>query len=214
MRGGRASVGDVDASGAVVRAAAVLPVDSWSGEARPEDEGLLAACSGATIDLGCGPGRLAAALHRRGHRTLGVDVVEECVARTRARGVHAVHCSLFDPVPEEGRWSTALLADGNVGIGGDPVALLRRAAQVLAPGGRVVAELAGPGVPFSAGWMSIEVDGARCRPFRWAVVGVDDVHRLADLAGLAVRTVEPFGSRWLAVLDRGAGTGVGVRMVG
>ena len=35
---------------------------------------------------------------------------------------------MFEPLPGEGRWGTVLLLDGNVGIGGDPVALLERAA--------------------------------------------------------------------------------------
>ena len=34
-----------------------------------------------------------------------------------------------DPMPGEGRWDTVLLADGNIGIGGAPVALLRRTAD-------------------------------------------------------------------------------------
>ena len=42
------------------------------------------------------------------------------------RGVTGPARDVFDPLPGEGRWETALLADGNIGIGGDPVALLRR----------------------------------------------------------------------------------------
>ncbi len=52
---------------------------------------------------------------------------------------------MFAPLPGEGRWGTALLADGNIGIGGDPVALLRRLREVLDPRGRIVVELAAPG---------------------------------------------------------------------
>ena len=44
-------------------------------------------------------------------------------------------------MPGAGRYAGALLLDGNIGIGGDPVALLRRVARLLAPGGAVVVEV-------------------------------------------------------------------------
>ena len=53
--------------------------------------------------------------------------------------------NIFDPMPGEGSWDTVLLADGNIGIGGSPVNLLRRAAELLDLTGRVVCDLAAPG---------------------------------------------------------------------
>ena len=95
-----------------------LPVHEWTRAADPHDDALLAACVGDTLDVGCGPGRLAQRLAEgRDRRVLGIDVVPEAVAQTRARGVAALQGSVFDPIPREGRWHTALLADGNVGIG-------------------------------------------------------------------------------------------------
>ena len=47
---------------------------------------------------------------------------------------------VFARVPGEGRWSHVLLADGNIGIGGDPLRLLERAAGLLAAGGTVLVE--------------------------------------------------------------------------
>ncbi|MDP9442781.1 MAG: hypothetical protein M3P34_11540, partial [Actinomycetota bacterium] len=55
--------------------------------------------------------------------------------------------SVFGALPGEGRWATALLIDGNIGIGGDPVALLRRVAELLRPAGVVLVELDAPGAP-------------------------------------------------------------------
>ena len=74
-------------------------------------------------------------------QALGVDVVEEAVHLTRRRGAPAVVADVFEAVPEEGRWGTALLADGNVGISGDPTHLLRRVRELLRPEGRVVVEV-------------------------------------------------------------------------
>jgi SAM-dependent methyltransferase len=182
-----------------------LPVGDWTRTADAADDALLQHCRGTTLDVGCGPGRLAARLAEVGTPVLGIDVVHEAVLQTRARGVEAIHASVHDPLPDEGTWGTALLADGNVGIGGDPVALLERLRGVLAPTGRVVVELAPPGVDTSTRWAWLEAGGARSRPFRWSVVGVDGILDLARETRFAVTTRTPFGAgRWLAVLERRA----------
>ena len=108
---------------------------------------------------------------------------------------------VFDTLPGEGRWSTALLADGNVGIGGDPVALLRRLCDVLSPVGRVVAELASPGTRRGTGWATVRAGDTTSAPIPWAVVGVDDVDALAAASGLVVGDVRRIGERWCAVLE-------------
>jgi len=183
-------------------APADLPVHEWRRDADRADLELLGHCVGHTLDLGCGPGRLTVALARRGHVVLGVDVVREAVDQTVARGVTALHRDLFDRLPGEGRWHTVLLADGNVGIGGDPAVLLRRARELLAVGGRVVAELAAPGVRPRTGWAALECAGLRSRPFRWATVGTDQIRELGRAAGFARVEVHAVGGRrWCAVLS-------------
>jgi SAM-dependent methyltransferase len=178
-----------------------LPVHRWRRDADATDLELLSHCQGHTLDLGCGPGRLTAALAALGHVTLGVDVVREAVEQAVARGATAIRRDLFERLPGEGRWQSALLADGNVGIGGDPVALLRRTRRLVAAGGSVVVELAAPGVRPSTGWATVECDGRRSAPFRWSTVGVDDVPELADVAGFdRVEVHELSEGRWCAVL--------------
>ena len=59
-------------------------------------------------------------------------------ARTRSSGRSSARC------PTPGRWRSALLLDGNIGIGGRPARLLARIASLLAPGGAILVELAGP----------------------------------------------------------------------
>ena len=53
----------------------------------------------------------------------------------------AIRRDVFAAVPGEGRWDCALLADGNIGIGGHPERLLRRLGRIVRPGGHVVVEL-------------------------------------------------------------------------
>ena len=105
----------------------------------PPDRLLLGHCRGATLDVGCGPGRMSAQLAELGHSVLAVDVVPEAVDLARARGVAALQRNVFDPMPGEGCWDTVLLADGNIGIGGAArraAASLRRAARAGRTGRR------------------------------------------------------------------------------
>lgn len=69
---------------------------------------------------GAGARRLVEALARRGHTVLGIDVSPAAVISTARRGSHAHSGSVFAPVQDEGTWDTALLIDGNIGIGGHP----------------------------------------------------------------------------------------------
>jgi SAM-dependent methyltransferase len=181
----------------------LLPVSRWSGAVDVADRVVLAHCEGTVLDVGCGPGRMSAHLVAQGHHVLGIDVVDEAVSLTRDRGAEALRRDVFDPLPGEGAWGTALLADGNIGIGGDPVALLRRLADVVARDGRVVADLAAPGTGVVSGRMRLEGADGRSRPFPWAEVGADAIGAVAEAAGLHVAGLHEHDGRWFAVLERG-----------
>jgi SAM-dependent methyltransferase len=178
-----------------------LPVARWRSAADAGDRAVLAACVGHTLDVGCGPGRMGAHLMAQGHCVLGIDLVEEAVRQARERGVAALHRDVFAPLPGEGRWDTVLLADGNIGIGGDPVALLTRVVELLAPGGRVVADLAPPGTGVRTHRLSIRGTGGTTRPFPWSVVAVDAVAEIARGVGLAHCERHEVAGRWFAVLE-------------
>ncbi len=180
----------------------VLPVARWVGRASRGDRFLLDRCRGSVVDLGCGPGRLAEELARRGHRVLGVDTSEAAVASTRHRGVAALHRDVLEPLPREGLWDTALLADGNVGIGGDPVALLRRVRRLLRADGRVVLDLAPPGTGLRVHRVHLHSGGLSSTPFPWAELGPDALEHACAHADLLLSDVARRGSRWVAVLTR------------
>ncbi|MFL6089372.1 MAG: methyltransferase domain-containing protein [Aeromicrobium sp.] len=179
-----------------------LPAKRWARPADQDDRAILDLCTGPTLDVGCGPGRMSEALAETGQVVLGIDVVGEAVHQTRQRGAAAVQRDVFEPLPAEGHWHAALLADGNVGIGGDPIALLRRVASVLVRHGRIVVEVAEPGVRHRTVWAQLVSSSHRSKPFRWSVVGVDDIHSLAEQAGLRMVEAHQFGSRWCTVLER------------
>ncbi|MFF4801536.1 methyltransferase domain-containing protein [Streptomyces sp. NPDC001351] len=162
----------------------LLEVERWCAEADGVDLEVLRRCEGAVLDVGCGPGRLVVALGARGLPVLGIDVSEAAVARTVALGGQALRRSVFEPLPAEGRWGTALLLDGNVGIGGDPRALLDRMARLLAPGGLLIAEtVPDPEVDERVRVHVTDARGAAGSPFPWARLGTPALLRHARRAG-------------------------------
>jgi SAM-dependent methyltransferase len=164
-----------------------LPAWRWLGEARGADLSLIDRVFGPALDVGCGPGRLAAALAARGVPTLGIDPHPEAVRLTRRAGGAALQRSVFDPLPAHGRWGSVMLADGNIGIGGDPARLLRRAAGLVRPGGLVLVELSAPGGPPAAAAVRLQTqDGRRGGWFDWASVPSSAVEDLCRHAGLVL----------------------------
>jgi SAM-dependent methyltransferase len=177
-----------------------LPLAAWTGS-RPGDDGLLDRCTGPTLDLGCGPGRLTARLADRGVLALGVDVAAYAVALTRDRGGLALHRDLFGPLPGEGRWAHVLLADGNVGIGGDPAALLRRCARLLRPYGSVLCETDAPGTGLRRARTRLEPPaGPASAWFPWAHVDAASLTAAGATAGLGLAGTWTVAGRWFATL--------------
>ena len=156
----------------------------WTAVADAVDRRLLARCAGPTIDLGCGPGRLVAALGELGVPALGVDVSAAAVAMARARGALAVRRDVLAAgLPGEGRWACALLADGNVGIGGHPRRLLRRVARLVARGGALLVEVAAEDVDRRGDVRIVGHGGRDSHPFPWATLGAPALVREARLSG-------------------------------
>ncbi|BBY63166.1 methyltransferase domain-containing protein [Mycolicibacterium helvum] len=180
-----------------------LPVRSWLGGHGADavfDAAVVALCDGPTIDLGCGPGRLVADLIHRGIPALGVDQSATAVRLARRSGAPALLRDVFEPLPGTGRWQTVLLADGNVGLAGDPRRILRRASELLRVGGHCVAEFDPGTAGIRAGWVRLESSRTVGPWFRWASVGVDCAAGLAAEVGLALVGFHPIGERVVATL--------------
>ncbi|OIH97690.1 bifunctional 2-polyprenyl-6-hydroxyphenol methylase/3-demethylubiquinol 3-O-methyltransferase UbiG [Curtobacterium sp. MCBA15_001] len=168
--------------------AITMDVGRWNAAADRVDRSLLDGVDGPVIDIGCGPGRMLVAAGALGLPALGVDVSAEAVAIARRSGGRAVQGSVFEAVPEEGRWDTALVLDGNIGIGGDPAALLARCREIVRDGGRVVVEThddADADHTYQA--RVIDTDGHASAEFPWAEVGLHALRRHAARVGLEPR---------------------------
>lgn len=180
-----------------------LPVHNWLGGHRADgrfDRTVLGLCNGPTIDLGCGPGRFVADLVRRGVPALGVDQSATAVEMARRSGAPALLRDVFGPLPGTGRWQTVLLADGNVGLGGDPLRILRRAVELLGRDGICLVEFDYTPTGVVTQWVRLESSRTVGPWFPWATVGVDSAARVAAAAGLAVKGIHPVGDRVLARL--------------
>ena len=180
-----------------------LPVHSWLGRRRSDhafDQTMVGLCDGPTIDLGCGPGRLVAHLVARGVPALGIDQSATAVDLARRSGAPALRRDFFGPLPGAGRWSTVLLADGNVGIGGDPWRVLLRAAELLCRGGQCIIEFDCATTGVQERWVRLESAQTIGPWFRWASVGVDGARQLAGDVGLTITTMRMIGDRALATL--------------
>ncbi len=162
-------------------------VARWAEDADSTDRALLRHARGPVLDVGCGPGRMVKAAVAHGMRALGVDVSPVAVEIVRAAGLPVHLGSIFDPIPYEGSWSTALLLDGNIGIGGDPRALLVRCRQVLRSSGDILVETHPDPVRDRAYEGSlVGQDGHVSDVFPWAEVGRAALAAHADDAGLRV----------------------------
>ncbi|MEX0171097.1 class I SAM-dependent methyltransferase [Streptomyces sp. LMG1-1-1.1] len=165
-----------------------LEVERWCEAPDEADRSVLDHCRGAVLDVGCGPGRLVAALAVQGRRALGIDLSPAAVDRTVRLGGTALCRSVFAPLPAEGRWDTALLIDGNVGIGGDPAALLRRLREIVAPAGAVIAECVPVDVDERCEVRVEDGRGGSGAPFPWARVGTRALAAHAAQADWSVAT--------------------------
>ena len=180
-----------------------LPVHRWLGGPHADaefDRAVVDLCNGPTIDLGCGPGRLVTELVRRGIPALGVDQSATAVGLARHNGALVLRRDVFQALPGAGRWQTVILADGNVGLGGDPLRVLRRAAELMRHGGRCITEFEPMTTGIRAGWVRLESSHTIGPWFRWASVGIDRAAELAEEAGLALTAIHPIGRRVLASL--------------
>ena len=175
-------------------------VQRWTAAADAVDERALAGLPGPVLDIGCGPGRHLHALARQGVFALGVDLSPVAVDLARDGGANAIVGSIFDEVPHTGGWGSALLLDGNIGIGGSPARLLARVRGLLHAGGRVLVEVEDPSRPTARTCrMRLETAAATSDWFAWAEVSAADCDRVLAAGGFAaVRRWEDCG-RWFVV---------------
>ncbi len=181
---------------------AELPVGRWLADCGddPCDAALAARCEGPVIDLGCGPGRFVAWLTRRDVAALGIDQSAVAIQLAERRGATVLRGDVFDALPREGWWQTALLADGCIGLGGDPLRLLNRCRALLRDGGHCVVEFAPAVTGVTKTVQRLETDDAVGPWFEWTTVGLDALEEFGQRVSLRLKDVELHGDRGIAEL--------------
>jgi SAM-dependent methyltransferase len=177
-----------------------FPVGRYLSFADPLDRELLDGVQGPVLDVGCGPGRHLRELTARGVYALGVDLSSVAVELACSSGARAMVADIFGEVPGAGSWRTALLLDGNIGIGGDPVRLLTRLRSLLDPDGVALVELDAPGAAARPALARLELAGESSDWFAWARVAACQAAAVAGDAGMTMEWEWSCAGRWFARL--------------
>jgi SAM-dependent methyltransferase len=177
-----------------------LPAHRWFAAASRSEQRALDHAEGPALDIGCGPGRHLVALAERNVFALGIDISDVFLDAARARGVNVLARSVFGHVPGARRWRSALLFDGNIGIGGDPVALLSRVVELLRDDGRIIVEIERHDPEHEVVVVRAETNGRFGPWFRWTSVGLDRLTTIADAVGLELVEAWDSEERRFAVL--------------
>ena len=169
-------------------AAHAMDVARWNAEADLVDLSLLASVTGPVLDVGCGPGRMVRAARDLGLETLGIDVSPTAIDIATDAGLPVLLGSVFDAVPGEGQWHTALLADGNIGIGGDVTRMLARCSELIADAGEIVVEIH-PDADHDRIFTGrlVDTQGHESEEFPWAEIGLSAIMRRATALHLDLR---------------------------
>ncbi len=177
----------------------------WLAPVTGADERLLDRVIPPVLDVGCGPGRHLLELSQRNVTAAGIDVTPFAVGLARRHGARVMTGSIFDRVPGEGIWATALLLDGNIGIGGDPHALLQRLSTVIRPGGRILVELTAADTATATAPDRVRMtNGTSAGPwFDWTAMSVSSIDRAAADVGLHVAATWFDDGRWFTQLNTG-----------
>jgi SAM-dependent methyltransferase len=180
----------------------MMDVDLWSADANTTDLALLSRVAGPVLDIGCGPGRMVRAALDLGLDVLGIDVSPAAIEVARQAGLPVALGSVFDAIPREGQWQTVLLVDGNIGIGGDPAAMLERCRELLTPTGEIVLEVH-PDTTMDRAYTAtlVDADGGCSAQFPWAEIGIDRINELAPQHHLALGRVWVRDERWFCSLE-------------
>lgn len=183
-----------------------MDVRRWMAPPDAADRSVLRRCGAPVLDIGSGPGRLVRALSESGAVALGIDIAPAAVAHSVGSGAPAVRASVFDPLPNEGAWSTALLIDGNIGIGGDVPRLLQRVRALIDQRGLILVETTGSeyeDVVLDARF-AVQAGSDELTPtgpsFLWAVVGVRALRAHAARSGCQIVEEWSSGDRSFSAL--------------
>jgi SAM-dependent methyltransferase len=141
---------------------------------------------GSFLDIGPGSGKLLDAAREAGWETLGIEANAEFARQCRSRGIEVLEGFFPDVLPRDRRFDVIALLDVIEHLH-EPLELLRKAAERLAPGGVVLVQV--PNVDS----LLVQLEGERNTNFchgHWTHFNPRTLERLGRSAGLRVLEVE------------------------
>jgi glycosyltransferase A (GT-A) superfamily protein (DUF2064 family)/SAM-dependent methyltransferase len=177
-----------------------LDVGRWVRDADEVDQLVMSRCQSPVIDLGCGPGRMVQALTETGRAALGVDTSAVAVAISQARGAPTLRRDIDEELPAEGRWGTALLMDGNIGMGGDVARLLNRCRSLVRPGGLILCEVDPQPRRHDRYDVTLRAEAVSSRPMPWVRIGGRALRDVAAAVDLLIEEEWTSGERSFVTL--------------
>ena len=182
---------------------------------------------GRVLDVGCGAGRVALHLQKRGLTVVGIDNSALAVRICRQRGLRNVRCMGFREItPRLGRFDTVVLFGNNFGLFEDRAnarRLLRRLHAMTTPRARILAESRDPYCTKNPihlryhrrnrrlgrmpGQLRLRVRFRQYATpwFDYLLVSREEMRGLMDGTGWAVRKlIRDAGERYIAVLEKEA----------
>lgn len=126
------------------------------------------AVRGRVLDVGCGPGRHALYLQRKGFRVVGVDASPTQVALARIRGLREVYQASVQRLPKGlGTFDSVILMGNNLGLAGDIPRMrrfLRDVREISKARGRIIGSTRIPGTWIPPHLSYVKRNIARGRP--------------------------------------------------
>ena len=180
---------------------------------------------GRILDVGCGAGRLALELQRRGRDVVAIDSSPLAVEVAREWGVEQAHVLRFENLDDRfGAFDTIAMYGNNFGLFGSRAqsrTLLRRLLRLTTPRGRIVASSLDPTAsddPVHLEYHARNASRGRMRGqvrirvrhrdiaspwFDYLLASRDEMSALADAGGWRlVRTIDGDGSLYVGILER------------
>lgn len=180
---------------------------------------------GRVIDLGCGAGRVALYLQRKGYDVLGFDISPLALRVCKERGLRKTRRgSIHDPRFARNSFDTAIMFGNNFSLLGTPTRatkVLSRLHRILSKGGLILAETLDPydtkeqahlayhkmnekkGQPAGQVRMRVRYKQYATPWFYWLLLSRDEMRALGRRAGFEVtRCIGSSGPRYVGVLRK------------
>lgn len=152
---------------------------------------------GRVLDLGCGPGRHALFLQRRGFDVVGVDASPTQVALARIRGVEQVYPGTVQRLPRGlGTFGTVIMMGNNLGLAGDLPRMrrfLRDLRAITREGAQLIGHSRVPGTWYPHHLSYIKENIRRGRPPGLLTLRVRYKGRVGDWFDLLLLSPEDLG---------------------